>query len=264
MFKIESFFITAQVMKAWGPPYGQSEEFKLVTVYGPLGYGKSTYACRVGAQLLQAFYPKHTRTQEETWELLKQFIIFHPSQFFAKLREIRDIGLRRLPFLIWDDAGLWLFALEWNDPFIVNVAKWLNVARSRLASLIMTTPTPDYIFKKGRKFPQGLNVKIIKRNDGLYNRKVDRLGVIYRQDYHVIKGYIIRRLKHMDPFNHKMPDQFFKWYKPLRDSYEEMALDLMAMEWQKTQGRSKIIQLENRPEMQVPKLNIRHSPYENL
>ena len=246
------FVSSLKILNAWYPP----EEFCLMTVYGPLGYGKSAYACKVLADILRKIY---RLTEEDAWELLKQFIVFHPEQFFQKLKDLLKHGIHRIPGLIWDDAGYWLYALEWNDPFILRVGKYMSLARTHLGSVIMTTPTPEFIFKKIRKFPQAINVSIIKttgskRGLAIYKRRAKA----YLQYYNIVKGYRVRGPVYQDDFLCKMPDKFYEWYKPLRDTYEDMALKLMVAEWDKVQGQSKLRQLEQQhPGLRVPELTLK-------
>jgi hypothetical protein len=74
-----------------------------------LGKGKSAYAIFTLVELLINVFDLAER---KAWELVKGFLCFHPEQFFDKLKWIRDEGLERVPVIIWDDAGLWLHALE--------------------------------------------------------------------------------------------------------------------------------------------------------
>ena len=238
-------------MDAWYPP----EEFKLMTIYGPLGYGKSTYACKLGVDVLRRVY---RITDAEAWVLLKQFIVFHPEQFFAKLKNLTKYNIRRIPFLIWDDAGYWLYALEWNDPFILKVGKYMSLARTHLGGVVMTTLSPDYIFKKLRKFPQALNVSIIKKTGSRKGKDLyKRQAKAYLQYYNIVKGYRIKGPIYQDDFLCLMPDEFYNWYKPLRDAYEDMALRLMMEEWDAVRDKSKLVQLEiKHPHLRVPDLTL--------
>jgi len=244
-------FNTAQkIIDGLIPP----EEFRLITTYGPLGWGKSTLACKIIVDVLMNWYHWD---EKEAWEILKQLIVFHPEQFFQKLKEIRNIG-KRIPGLIWDDAGLWLYALDWNDPFIIRVGKYMNVARSRLSSMIMTTPTPDYIFKKIRKFPQAINLSIIKATgDKSGKAPFKRIAKAYLQYYNIVKGYRVRGPIYLEEFLCLMPNDFFEWYRPLRDAYEEMALKLMMEEWERVSKTSKAVRLEDYEELSVPELTLR-------
>lgn len=254
-----------KILDAMYPP----EEFVLMTAYGPLGFGKSAYALKVGVDVLLWWY-RHTlfsaydyRILEEyeearrvAWELVKQFIIFHPEQFFHKLDEIEALGIRS-PILIWDDAGLWLFALEYNDPFLIKVTKYFVVARTLLGSVFCTTPNPSYIINKLRNFPQSYNIGIIKTTGSKKGLdKYKRRGKAYLQYYNIIKGMRVSGPKYHDDFICLMPDDFYKWYKPLRDSYEKMARSLMKEEWEKQKAKSQVMSMEGYEDLQVPKLTL--------
>ena len=259
---VGNFATTGKILDCLYPP----EEFRLITAYGPLGYGKSTLSCKIVVDVLKIWY-RHTSLDYDdpeeldfrAWEMLKQFIVFHPEQFFQKLHDVREISkTQRIPSLIWDDAGLWLYALDWNDPFIIRVGKYMNVARSRLGSVIMTTPTPDYIFKKIRKFPQAINLSIYKVTGkktgmGPYLRQAKA----YLQYYNIVKGYRVRGPIYYEDFSCLMPDWFYEWYKPLRDAYEKIALDMMMEEWNKTKEKSDVLDLRRYKELQVPKLTFK-------
>ena len=256
------FESTNKILECLYPP----EEFKLMTCYGPLGYGKSALALKIIVDVLKHWYAHSVldisdpiEKEHQAWELVKQLIVFHPEQFFKKLEEIRKVGDgERIPALCWDDAGLWLYALDWNDPFIIRVGKYMNVARSRLGSVIMTTPTPDYIFKKIRKFPQAINLSIYKvtgkkTGSGPYLRQAKA----YLQYYNIVKGYRVRGPIYYEDFSCLMPDWFYEWYKPLRDAYEKIALDMMMEEWDKTKEKSDVLDLRRYKELQVPKLTFK-------
>jgi len=233
------FALTRKIIKAWMPP----EEFKLIIVYGPLGYGKSAYQFKVSVEVLKEIY--HL-SDEEAWEKLKSFIVFHPSQFFQKMEEIEKIG--RVPFLNWDDAGLWLGAMKWNDPFVEAFIDWLNTPRSQLACLICSTPSPKWILKKLREFPEAITVRIVKPS-GVDVEKF----IPYTQEnfwkraakgYHYWDHPDLRhsgvRIRFIDTFNCKMPDNFYRWYKPIRDKYEKLARKIWKDRWEKLKKEVKV------------------------
>jgi len=237
---------TDLIILACRPP----TEFKLFTVYAGLGKGKSAYAIFTMVEVLMNWYKVRER---DAWEMVKGFICFHPEQFFAKLRQIRDEGLERVPGLIWDDAGLWLYALDWNDPFVKALGKYMNVARSRLASLILTTPTPVWIIKKLRGFPDAFNVSIIKTT-GAPGTEWVREAKGYQEV--ILPDMRKSRIYHRysDDFNCYMPDEFFVWYKPLRDAYEVLALDLIEKSWDASRAKSIVPELSDYPNLSLPAL----------
>lgn len=244
------FASTKRIIENYYPP----EEFDLLIVYGPLGYGKSSYSIKVGVEVLQEVYEV---SEQEAWELIKQFIVFHPRQFFEKIRQVENTVDKRVPFLIWDDAGLWLYALDWTDPFVAAVGKYLNVARTHLASLICTTPLPTWIVKKLRNFPQSFTIKIIKETGMPGEDRWRRIAKAYRSWVTPDMKRSGVKLVYQDYFKCKLPTKFYwDWYKPLRDAYEDMALALMQERWQKIESKAKEILLEQYPHLKVPKLNL--------
>lgn len=268
MYKYRILLSAEKILSAMYPP----EEFVLMTAYGPLGIGKSTYAVKVGVDVLLWWY-RHTlfgaydytdpegykQARRKAWDLVKQFIIFHPEQLFKKLNEVGELKTR-IPIIIWDDAGLWLYALEYKDPFIVRTTKYMNVARTLLGSIFCTTPNPSYIVRKLRDFPQSYNLSIIKTTGSMKgNDKYRRRAKAYLQYYNIIKGMRVTGPKYLDEFTCLMPNHFFKWYKPLRDSYEKMARDLMTTEWDKQKKKSQAVSLDDYDDLKVPALTL--SPY---
>lgn len=237
---------TDLIIDAVRPP----TEFKLFTVYAGLGKGKSAYAIFT---LVECIFNSYEVTEREAWEIAKGFICFHPEQFFHKLREIRDTGLERVPLILWDDAGLWLYALDWNDPFVKALGKYMNVARSRLGAIMLTTPTPTWIIKKLRGFPDAFNVNI-KKSTGAPGAMWKREAKGYQE--HVLPDMRKSRIYHRfsDFFNCYIPDEFYRWYKPLRDAYEELALDLIEKSWEASRAKTIVPELRDYPNLAIPNM----------
>ena len=49
-----------------------------------------------------------------------------------------------------------------------------------------------------------------------------------------------------------MPDAFYKWYKPLRDPYEELALDLIEKSWSVSRAKTIVPELGDYPNLRLP------------
>jgi len=192
------------------------DEFELIIIYAPLGYGKTTYATKTLAQLYH-----------DDWEQVKSHLVFHPKDFVELCFGMAKKN-RRDKAVIWDDAGLWLFALDQFDPFVKAVIKYLNVARSNWGAIIFTTPTPTWIINKIRRFPQNYCIKVIKASSDLRRIQRPRIATAYKSwvapDFK--KSGV--RTKFRDHFDATMPTDFYNWYKPLRDTYAKMAIDLMS------------------------------------
>ena len=244
---MKKLYVAAKlIIDAYYPP----EEFRVFIIYGPLGRGKSTYQFKVSVEVLKHIYKI---SEEEAWEMLKSLIIFHPSQFFEKIREIEEnFPFKRTPVLNWDDAGLWLYAMDWRDPFIESFIKYLNVARTHISALLCSSPTPAWILKKLRHFPEAYNVKInlVRGQPGSWDRQARG----YLHWLHPDMKHSGVRTIFIDYFKCKMPKQFYEWYKPLRDKYEDMALNLLKEKWEQIGKRHKAILLENYPELKTPSI----------
>ena len=249
--KYTGFILKSKVLNAYYPP----EEFYIFITYAPLGYGKSAYDIKAGVQILQHVY--HL-SEAEAWEKIKQFIVFHPTQFFQKIVEIDSTRLKRIPFLIWEDMGLWLYAMDWNNPFMEAFIKYLNVARTHLGSIIGSTPSPEWVLRKLRRFPSAYTIRI-QKVDGHSNRTGGKSA--WQRDAVGFKFWLHADLKHsgvrklwVDRFNCKMPQDFFEWYKPLRDAYEDLALSLLREKWAILSKSSKALIIENYPDLSLPSL----------
>ena len=200
------FITTKQIQEAY-----YQDEFKLFIVYGPLGIGKSAFALKVASEIYGSY------------ENVKKYVVFHPKDFVEMCLHMSEEH-KRDKLLIWDDAGLWLFYLQFSDPFVQAVTKYMNVARTNWASLIMTTPTPTWVAHKLRNFPQNVSIKIVKEASNLDHPQRPRIAKAYRSWVSPDFRRQGVRLIYQDWFTAMLPHAFFwDWYKPLRDSYAMQA-----------------------------------------
>jgi hypothetical protein len=188
------------------------DEMNLFLVYGPLGVGKSVYAIKNAIEV----YKGDINT-------VKDHIVFHPKDFVDRCLRMSETG-KREKLLIWDDAGLWLFYLEYSNPFVQAVMKYLNVARTNWGAIIFTTPSPSYVANKLRNFPQNISIKIIKEGSDQQHASRPRLAKAYRSWVAPDFRHQGVRLIYADQFSALLPNEFYReWYKPLRDSYARQA-----------------------------------------
>jgi len=148
-----------------------------------------------------------------SWDY-KELVVYHPSQFLQKLSELTEKG-ERAPALLWDDAGVWLFALDWNTTFVKAVAKVLQVSATAVCLLLFTTPTPSMIIKRVRDIEGILFAKIVQPNS---KRPTARRARIYRLTSNPL-GFRSAKLIAEDRYDVMLPDDIYNWYFPLRQSY---------------------------------------------
>jgi hypothetical protein len=208
----------------------KQNEFKPFIVYGPLGIGKSAYAMKAVAEV-------YGGKDQLNWEAVKERLVFHPRGFVERCTRMVENG-ERDRVLIWDDAGLWLNALEWNNPFVRAVTKYLSVARTNWASIIFTSPLPTHVVQKLRGLPDCVTVKIIKKQDDTTSPERYRLAKGYR--FWVapdMKKSGVRQIFE-DNFTAILPNSVYYWYKPLRDQYAKEAVMYMRREFASLQSTS--------------------------
>lgn len=236
-------FITAQqIRKAYF-----EDEFYPYVVYGGLGRGKSSYAL----QLLAAIYGEPIKENGKTvgyipdWEAAKKRVVFKPEEFLQLCRERKEKDRA----VVWDDAGYWLYSLDYYKPFVKAVGKYLSVARTDWGAIIFTTPHPDWIIRKAWTMPNVVLAHVIKASTHQYTNKQGEKVIYKNRDARVYKSWRTPdgkkrgvRLEYIDKFNAMLPDEIFHWYQPKRDSYAREAKKLMTSEmekeeYQKSMGR---------------------------
>jgi len=211
-------FITAQkIREAY-----DKKECVVVIIYGSLGIGKSTMACKI---LAEVYGTKGKNGKiEKNWEAVKSRIVFTPKEFVEKVEHLISNDLREKA-LIWDDAGLALLSLDFNNPWVKDVTRFFNVMRTCLSCLILTTPLPTWIVRKIRGFPQCITIKIIRAQSDKTHPKRYRIGRAYR--YWIspdMKKTGVTTI-YEDHFTALMPNDFFyEFYEPYRNSYTKVAV----------------------------------------
>lgn len=181
-------------------------EFRLVLVYGTGGIGKTSYAL----QCVKQVDPENYR----------QRFIFPPKQFVDTVTWLKNSDLR-IPALVWDDMGFWMYTLDYNDPFVKSAVKFFNVARTVVSCIIGTTTSMKMLTSSVRNM-DALTVKIVAARDNPYTS----LAKGYRTS---LQPNLMRLVKTVfeDEYPRYMEQDDYQWYRPVRDSYVNEAITLM-------------------------------------
>ena len=179
-------------------------------VYGPQGIGKSSYCFQVMDEVFDG-----------DLKLIKKNTVFEPIELIQRIKELQDSDVVT-PMILWEDAGLWLYALDWYDPVVKAAVKFFNVARTVTSCMLLNTPDLDFI------------VRNIRASTGVYKGQVfatDSKGgrmIRLSRQYRMPSGKMTwPSVKMKDSFNVHMPDYIYEWHLPLRKSYAVKARQLM-------------------------------------
>jgi hypothetical protein len=181
------------------------DETLFYIIYGPLRYGKTSYCFKTLASLYNTWEP----------EVLRKFTVFKPIEFKDNIGPLIKSGVK-YPAFLWEDAGIWLNAMDWHDPMLRSIIEFFQVIGTSFAAVLFTSPLPTYIITKLRSLPNCANIRIYKIND---NPNKPRTAKGYYQ-------WIAPDLKKTgvrpfieDKFSAVMPTKFYDWYYPYRKSY---------------------------------------------
>lgn len=218
------------------------DEFRLYVIYGDLRIGKSSYASTVTGNVYNGkFEPNgnfNVYNSPEDWDLetFKSTWVWKPEQFIElikrlkKERKEKGIWSLKQKMFVWDDAGFWLFALDYADPLIKALTRFFNIIGVLVGGMVVTTPHPNMIIKKLRIIPNVRTVKIIKNIDDTARW---RKAKVYRTWEAPDLKHSGVRTEYVDNFKALFPKHIYEWYKPLRDDYVSDALSLVDRELNK-------------------------------
>ena len=95
--------------------------FFALVVDGVQRIGKSSYVIK-GLAFANGewVYEPEPICVKADYESVKPWVVFKPEEFLDKVLEVDE----KEKALIWDDAGYWLFSLDWYEPFVKTVSRW--------------------------------------------------------------------------------------------------------------------------------------------
>lgn len=210
-----------------------NDELVLIVIHGKQGFGKSTYASIIIAQVYSYIKGKEKNPDatvfEYDWKTARKYFVFKPRDFLTLSRKQN----KKAPCSCVDDAGLWLNALDFNNPLVRATGKFLEVARTKWGAIMFTCSDLKQIFTKIRNMPHVYTIRITKYGTGEVNQKDRRMAKIF-------SGWVSedlkksgRKTKYIDIFYAEMPNIFYEWYKPERDKLSDQGLDELELELDK-------------------------------
>lgn len=203
--------------------------FLCCIVEGEERIGKSTYVMKCLNQALD--YLAKPKIREDNW---REYLGWKPDEVI-KTWSVKPSNIKQVGY-IWDDAGVWLNNLAWNDPLLKEVQKYMSLVGSDYSFFAMTTPNAKWILNKINKIPGMMRIKIIK-TDGSdmigempeskrWSRRATGYEPWYSPD---LKKSGVRKVL-VDDYRCKMDDDMYKWYQPLRWGYNNIIKERMNIE----------------------------------
>lgn len=212
----------------------RDDGFQCYIIYGKQRLGKSGYAIKIIDQVL-----KHLFGITLTPENFRHYMGWEPLEVITEWLSLT----KKAPVYCWDDAGYWLHNTEWNDPLLIAISKYLNLVGTDYGTLILTTPDPKWILAKIANLESVMRIRIIKNRGGNSDAdsiKFSRRAVCY-QPYRspdLKKTGVNKRWE--DDYNTKIRQDLYDFYKPLRESYNQLAKEAIREE---ILNKSKIVEL---------------------
>lgn len=176
-------------------------------IYGQLGMGKTSYAL----QVLMEIYGT------EDVNVLSKYFAHTPLEFLRMIRGFK----KQVPAVVWDDAGVWLYYMDYAHPLVKQFGKTLQMIRTRTASVILTTPNPTLVLGKLRNFPQTLTVKVARFGGNKYQQQRRKATAYWSwllpdlQKLRVKTAYV-------DEFSVMLPQELYSWLCAKREVYVQM------------------------------------------
>lgn len=221
----------------------KEDEFKVFIVEGDNGFGKTTYCNR----LISEVYSKDGI--HGNWDTTKLFP--HHLGFIPKhVIDLWNAKTKRDKCFHWDDAGYWLHNLDFQNKFVKDTGKYLQVARDDWACIMFSAISKEDVSSKVRGLRNAIIIDITKEGKGKDhpNRRtafayILRKGWKNREwkdeqwtetfDSHVPGNYnpdYPERVMYPTNEQKKNPNVswgFYSWYKPLRSEYTKIAKQIL-------------------------------------
>lgn len=204
---------TKRVLELW-----DDDEFQIFIINGSNGYGKSTLANRIISEV----YSKDGVHGNWDISLFKEHMGFHPVHVYKKWMSKR----KRDKVYHWDDAGVWLNALDYQDPFVKAVGKYLQTARTKWACIIFSAIDRDDVVSKIRNFKSTVIIDVTKEGAKKSSPYPSERNHRTCHAWHYWKDRLGKQGNENDwseTFNCHVPDKFYEWYYPIRKKFANMS-----------------------------------------
>lgn len=211
----DMLWLAQKIVKAY-----QNYGFVSAVVFGKQGTGKTTYAFKVLRDVYYTVY--NLRTKDEAWSFVRNAYFFELPEALEMIRKAINED-KRIPALLFDDAGIWLSKYEWFSDYMKQFYKLYALIRTRVSAIIFTTPSPDdvarYLREKGW---YQIRITMVNR------RKKEARALLYEKTFtRNSSGQIVTttQAKAIDFFKVDLPNDFYREYLERRRKTEQRILE---------------------------------------
>jgi len=184
-------------------------EMRIIIVEGYQGVGKSLYSLLVASQVYNT----------NSWDVLKKHYVYDRLEFIDLVKKKR----KRSPLLVWDDAGNWLNAQDYQKKEVVNVCKYFQVARPHWGCIMLTTVDAEDIVNRIRNMKDRILIQVIKNsNKRQPNRRLAKVYTHWKSPDKTRKGEETQVLENFHL--HWCDEKLYKNYELYRNSFVKKAI----------------------------------------
>lgn len=166
---------------------------------------------------------------------------YYPTEIIEKIRSIKrpihwykPFRTRKLPALIWDDGGIWLFNQDYNKTQVKEIMKLFQILFTKVQVMIITTPTPANVVKGLRAMPSSVWIEVRREEQDPEFMGIEPDSIRYKRNSRVYTPFMSADLKNLkvwknfeEVFDVRFPDSAFNHYSPIRAEYTEKQEDMI-------------------------------------
>lgn len=228
------------------------DKFLGLVVEGVQRVGKTSYTCKCLAQAFGEWEwdkeagGKQLQCTKEDYDAVKPWVVFLPKEFLDLVFTYDQEKQRGVD---WDDAGFWLFALDWYEPFVKAVSRYAQLCGTQFGCLMMTTPDKKLISQKVLDaLPKMKVCEIVENGRETYYYRPRKARVYEKWNWADGKRGGVKK-KWEDHFNAYLPDLFYDWYFPKRKAYLEQGRIILRREVTRLEHKTGQVDLKKQEEI---------------
>jgi hypothetical protein len=206
----------------------RNDRSEVFIIEGGAGNGKTAY----GANIIAEVHSENGTKGNWDISVFKKYMGFHPIRVIDNWRHAH----KELVYM-WDDAGAWINAMDYQAPFIKDIGKMLQTMRTKYHCVIFTCLDADDLARKIRMHTGAVTIKISLMGSEPRSNEIERKYRRTAVAKHWDKDWydkLYRKDDWEEYYCCYMPPKFHAWYQPIREHYADMLARLALKEARRT------------------------------